>query len=90
MPSIVAEIENLEDNLRRFQDRLDGVERSLRTGRLSEKQRELLLEEEEDLHKSILENEKDLKTLRAENRKSMLMSVFILAFMVGIYFAWTR
>ncbi|XP_070577821.1 coiled-coil domain-containing protein 167-like [Ptychodera flava] len=90
MTSIVSQIETLEDNLKRFRDRLDGVEKSLNSSSISDKQRDLLEEEEQELTKTIEEHEKDLKSLRAENRRSMLVSVIILAFMAGVYYLLTH
>ncbi|XP_002741448.1 coiled-coil domain-containing protein 167-like [Saccoglossus kowalevskii] len=88
MPTIISQIEQLEDNLRRFRYRFDTVEKSLRSGSLSVKRRDDLLNEEENLTKLIAESEKDVKLLRAENRKTMLVSVILLAVLAGLYYSF--
>lgn len=85
MPTIVSQIEELENNIKASEDEMDMIDRSLRLRRLSENERLDLEHKMKQLQEQIKENERDLGRLRKENRKSMLMSVAILALFIVAY-----
>lgn len=85
MPTIVSQIEDLENNIKASEDEMDMIDRSLRLRRLSENERLDLEHKMKQLQEQIKENERDLGRLRKENRKSMLMSVAILALFIVAY-----
>lgn len=85
MPTIVSQIEELENNIKASEDEMDMIDRSLRLRRLSENERLDLEHKMKQLQEQIKENERHLGRLRKENRKSMLMSVAILALFIVAY-----
>ncbi|XP_068681589.1 coiled-coil domain-containing protein 167-like [Montipora foliosa] len=79
MPTIVSQIEDLENDIKASEDQVDMIDRSLRLRDLSDGERSDLEKEMEQLKEKIKQHEKDLGALRKENRKSMALSVAILA-----------
>ncbi|XP_068730115.1 coiled-coil domain-containing protein 167-like [Montipora capricornis] len=79
MPTIVSQIEDLENDIKASEDQVDMIDRSLRLRDLSDGERSDLENEMEQLKEKIKQHEKDLGALRKENRKSMALSVAILA-----------
>ncbi|XP_067026294.1 coiled-coil domain-containing protein 167-like [Acropora muricata] len=79
MPTIVSQIEDLENKIKASEDQIDKIDRSLRLRNLSDVERNDLENEMKHLKEKIEQQEKDLGALRKENRKSMAVSVAIFA-----------
>lgn len=79
MPTIVSQIEDLENKIKASEDQIDKIDRSLRLRNLSDVERNELENEMKHLKEEIEQQEKDLGALRKENRKSMAVSVAIFA-----------
>ncbi|KAJ7330718.1 hypothetical protein OS493_021646 [Desmophyllum pertusum] len=82
MTTIVSQIEDVEHNIRGCEDELDVIDRSLRLKKISDGERDELVTKQNQLKEEIKEHEIYLGTLRKENRKSMAVSVAILALLV--------
>ncbi|KAL9954119.1 hypothetical protein ACROYT_G041617 [Oculina patagonica] len=82
MTTIVSQIEDVENNIRGCENELDMIDRSLRLKKMSDSERDELVDKQKQLKEEIIEHERYLGTLRKENRKSMAVSVAILALFV--------
>ncbi|XP_022796476.1 uncharacterized protein LOC111334930 [Stylophora pistillata] len=78
MATIVNQIEELENDIKGCEDELDMIDRRLRLKKLSDSERDGLIDRQEQVQEKLKEHEKSLGTLRKENRKSMAVSVAIL------------
>lgn len=78
MATIVNQIEEVEKDIRGCEDELDMIDRRLRLKKLSDNERDGLIDRQEQIQEKLKEHEKSLGNLRKENRKSMAVSVAIL------------
>ncbi|KXJ10221.1 coiled-coil domain-containing protein 167 [Exaiptasia diaphana] len=83
--TIVTQIEDIEKKIASYEDRLDSIDRSLRLREMPSQEREDLLEEEKQIKRDVQECQQQLKSLRSENRKTMLVSVVVLAVVYLVY-----
>lgn len=87
--SIATQIDEIEATIAGFESRLDEIERSLRLGDLDAASRRTLKSEAVDLKQQLDSQRTELGTLRTENRKSMLVSLVILAIIVTAYLTYS-
>lgn len=78
MATIVNQIEEVEKDIRGCEDELDMIDRRLRLKKLSDSERDGLIDRQEQIQEKLKEHEKSLGNLHKENRKSMAVSVAIL------------
>ncbi|XP_032221669.1 uncharacterized protein LOC5520756 [Nematostella vectensis] len=84
-PTIVSQIEDIEQKIASYEDRLDSIDRSLRLRQISSLERDSLTEEEGSIKEQIKEHQNQLKQLRGENRKTMLISMIMLGVFYLVY-----
>ncbi|XP_074647523.1 coiled-coil domain-containing protein 167-like isoform X1 [Tubulanus polymorphus] len=78
MPSVVKEIDSVEEKVKNCEKKLDKLERRLRLANITDEERRKLKEDEKQLQNTLKGHQKQLRSLRWENMKSMAISVLII------------
>ncbi|XP_028252511.1 coiled-coil domain-containing protein 167 [Parambassis ranga] len=84
--SVATEIDRLEERRARCQDNLERAEFRSRKEKLSEKERQELIDEMAIMNERVQQLDNELKMLRGENRRNMLLSVALLAISALFYY----
>ncbi|XP_062502232.1 uncharacterized protein LOC134179371 [Corticium candelabrum] len=87
--SVIREIAEVEQKVKSCQNRIQEIDKKLRTQEIAEENKKRFEEERSKLQETEQLQERRLATLRAENRKTMLVAVAVavLAYLV-FSFVW--
>ncbi|GFS17076.1 coiled-coil domain-containing protein 167-like [Elysia marginata] len=89
MVTITQQIEDVESEIKKNEERLDAIERMGRLTNMTDEEWSDLKKEKKSIEKKLQSNRKQLKQLRWENWRSMIVSVMLLGVLYGFYLLFT-
>lgn len=89
MVTVTQQIEEIESEIKKHEERLDTIERMGRLSNMTDEQWSDLKKERKNIEKKLESSRKQLKQLRWENWKSMVVSVVLLGIVYGSYVLFT-
>ncbi|GFN89345.1 coiled-coil domain-containing protein 167-like [Plakobranchus ocellatus] len=87
--TIVQQIEDIESEIKKNEERLDTIERMERLSTMTDEERSNLKQERKIIEKRLSNSRKQLKRLRWENWRSMIVSVVLLGMVYVSYIVIT-